>query len=121
MGSGKMPRSADDALAFTVELGVQVPVCEVDNRFWLDDHFEGGYVFKDTITLHVFRNEKQLVIKYGLASISGLGVADKALSLKATSRGQFSMEIPIGFAMGATNSPKPGMRGKFEMIAGPWV
>jgi len=121
MDSGKMPRSADDALAFTVELGVQVPVYEVDNRFWLDDHFEGGYVFKDTITLHVFRNEKQLVIKYGLASISGLGVADKALSLKATSRGQFSMEIPIGFSEGATNPPKPGMRGKFEMIAGPWI
>ena len=121
MDKGKMAHSADDALAFTVELGVQVPVYEVDNRFWMDDHFEGGYVYKDTITLHVFRNAKQPVVKYGLASLSGPGVADKTLSLKATSRGQFSMEIPIGFSEGTTNPPKPGMRGKFEMIAGPWI
>ena len=117
---GKMPRRSDEALAFTVELGVQVPVYEVDNRFWMDDHFEGGYVFKDTITFHVFRNDKETVVKYGLASVAGLGVAEDQLPLKSRSQGQFSLEIPIGFPEGADTPPAPGLRGRFQMIAGPW-
>ena len=119
--SGKMPHRSDEALAFTVELGVQVPVYEVDNRFWMDDHFEGGYVFKDTITFHVLRDDKDTVVKYGLASVSGPGVAQDPLQLKPGGKGQYSLEIPIGFAEGDDSPPKPGLRGRFQMIVGSWT
>ena len=33
--------TADTALAFALEIAIEVPLFEVDKKFWFDDHFEG--------------------------------------------------------------------------------
>ena len=117
---GKKLRPRDTALAFSIDLGVQVPVYEVDKRFWMDEHFEGGYVFSDTITFHVRRDARGTTVKYGLSSKLGSGVATRSLSPQQTEGVVSIFEIPIGFKKGARVVPKPGLRGRLQLIARPW-
>ncbi|MCX5761785.1 MAG: hypothetical protein NTW72_09835, partial [Gemmatimonadetes bacterium] len=41
------------SLAFVCELGVRTPDYEVDLRFWPDQHYEGGYLFRDALLLEI--------------------------------------------------------------------
>lgn len=116
----KTPRSRDTALAFAVDLGVQVPVYEVDRRFWLDEHFEGGYVFKDTVRFHVRPTTQRTTVRYGLTSESGAGEAARMMEPTATSDGRLRFELPLGFKAGTVNKPKPGLRGRLQVTVAPW-
>ena len=40
-----------NSVAFAMDLCVRVPGYEVDRLLFLKDHFEGGYLFRDTVTL----------------------------------------------------------------------
>ena len=37
------------SLAYGLTLGVRVPDYEVERKFWADGHYEGGYLFHDTV------------------------------------------------------------------------
>ena len=43
----------DPSLAYALDLGVRVPDYEVERRFWPDGHFEGGYLFRDTLIVQM--------------------------------------------------------------------
>lgn len=47
------------SLAYSVTLGVRVPDYEVDQKFWFDSHFEGGYLFRDALTVELTAPEKK--------------------------------------------------------------
>ena len=118
--SAKTERSRDTALAFALDLGMQVPVYEVDRRFWLDDHFEGGYVFKDVITFHLRPSAQKTTVRYGLASESGSGVAKRLLDSQDLGGGRLQFELPLGFKAGTANKPKPGFSGRLQVTASGW-
>lgn len=46
------------SLGFTIDIGILVPQYEVDNRLWFDDHYEGGYLFRDKINLEAIADDK---------------------------------------------------------------
>ncbi|MEJ2744487.1 MAG: hypothetical protein P8123_02195 [bacterium] len=48
----------DPSLSYALTLGVRVPDYEVDRRFWYDWHFEGGYLFRDTLTVKISKASK---------------------------------------------------------------
>ncbi len=116
----KTAESKDNALAFAIRVGVQVPLYEVDNRFWFDDHFEGGYVLDETITLKGRVAQGEAIVSYGLASTDGLGAATKRLSRTDLPNRGVRVEIPLGFAEGLRNPPMPGFRGRLILEATPW-
>lgn len=118
--SAKSERSRDTALAFALNLGMQVPVYEVDRRFWLDDHFEGGNVFQDIVTFHLRNTAQNTTVRYGLASVSGAGIANRPITPTDMGAGKLRYEIPMGFKQGAANKPKPGFRGRLRVTASPW-
>jgi hypothetical protein len=116
----KTQRSRDTALAFAVKLGVQVPVYEVDRRFWLDEHFEGGYVFDDTVRFHVRPTAQRTTVRYGLTSESGAGEASRMVAPATLTDGRLRFEVPLGFKVGASNKPRPGLRGRLQVTVAPW-
>lgn len=120
MKSAKGSTATDTALAFAVHVGIQVPAYEVDNRFWFDEHYEGGYVFDETITFHVRMRSGKVTIKYGLASRDGLGQANRAIRSQAEDGGILSVEIPLGFQRKTKKPPRPGFRGSLLIEATPW-
>lgn len=41
----------DDSLSYAVTIGVRVPDYEIDGAFWNRKHYEGGYLFRDTVII----------------------------------------------------------------------
>ncbi|MBX3382349.1 MAG: hypothetical protein KF864_02460 [Phycisphaeraceae bacterium] len=120
MKSAKTRESSDTALAFAVRVSIRVPMYEVDRRFWLDEHFEGGFVFDETITFHVRTAGDKTTVRYGLASERGVGEATKLADLTPLAGGGVRLEVPLGFAKGAAHPPRPGFRGVLRLDASPW-
>ena len=41
----------DDSLAYSLVVGVRVPDYEIDKKLWVDQHYEGGYLFRDAVVV----------------------------------------------------------------------
>ena len=103
----------DTALAFALGIAIEVPLLEVDQEFWFNEHFEGETLLNDTVTLHLRLRGGKATVRYGLRTKLG--------SCHATRRGALSdpgehdrmhLEIPLGFEKGMENPPRPGFRGR---------
>ena len=118
--SGK-PSKGDTALAFALEIAIEVPLFEVDQKFWFDEHFEGETLLNETVTLHLRRSGGRVTVRYGLRTAVGSGNATKPVALSdADEHGRVHLEIPLGFKEGAENPPRPGFRGRLLLTALPW-
>ncbi|MFA9461337.1 esterase/lipase family protein [Thiohalorhabdus sp. Cl-TMA] len=111
MRAGKGRDQGDTALAFALHVAVRVPVYEVDNRFWLDGHFEGGPVLQDTVTVHVRPDGRKTTIAYGLASRDGLGEARRRAGVQWETEQTARVRFPLGFAEDQRRVKRPGFRG----------
>ncbi len=117
----KADDARDTALAFAIQIGVEVPLFEVDNRFWFDEHFEGERLLHETITIHLRQSADRITIRYDLASTVGVGRAKGIAKLSAPDeKGCVHLSIPLGFKRGAANPPRPGFRGRLLLTASPW-
>lgn len=117
----KTKNSKDTALAFAIQIAVEVPVYEVERRFWFDDHFEGESLFRETVTIHVRRRAGRTTMKYGLAQEAGVGQANHDVELdQPKEQGPIHFEIPLGFEEDSDNPPRPGFRGRLLITASPW-
>lgn len=113
--------TGDTALAFALEIAIEVPLFEVDQRFWFDEHFEGETLVNETVTLHLRRSGGKATVQYGLRTDGGSGNATKPVALSAPDeRGARRLEIPLGFKKGLKNPPRPGFRGRLLLTASPW-
>ena len=124
--SGFLLRSAktntrDTALAFALEIAIEVPLFEVDQKFWFDEHFEGETLLNETVTLHLRRSGGTTTVRYGLRTAVGSGKATKLVALSdPDEHGHRRLEIPLGFKTGLKNPPRPGFRGRLLVTASPW-
>jgi hypothetical protein len=58
------------SLGFSIDLGVLIPEYEIENAWWLNDHYDGGYLYRDKINLEVTppRGEGLWRLRYGFDS-----------------------------------------------------
>ncbi|MBX3388490.1 MAG: hypothetical protein KF691_03430 [Phycisphaeraceae bacterium] len=110
----------DTALAFAVRVSIRVPMYEINERFWLDEHFEGGFVFDETVTFFVRPRANKTTIKFGLASKIGIGEVETEAEAKQISDKLLRIEINLGFLPEEKNPPRPGFRGKLRLDCAPW-
>ncbi|MDJ0686058.1 MAG: hypothetical protein QNJ84_15290 [Alphaproteobacteria bacterium] len=115
----KTLRSKDTALAFTISLGVQTPLYEVDRRFWFDDYFEGDYVFQDLVTFRVPTEPGDVSLSYGVRSVHGAEMADAPLQPADLDGGRLLYQLPVGFKTDTNPKPKPGFRGRLRLTVSP--
>lgn len=95
---------------FMIELGVRVPLFEVDRKFWFDEHFE-GFMYQEQITLAIRDN----TIRYGLSLKDGIGRAPHSATI-ITDGHQRRIYIPLGTAAKA----RPGFQGELELVVDHW-
>jgi len=112
--------SRDTALAFALEIAIEVPLFEVDQQFWFDEHFEGETLLNETVTLHLRRSRGKTTIRYGLRTDVGSGNATKPVASDPDADGLVHVEVPLGFKEGLRNPPRPGFRGRLLLTASPW-
>ena len=109
----------DTALAVALEIAIEVPLFEVDKKFWFDEHFEGETLLSETVTVHILPGEDYVL--YGLRTDLGSGYASKRGALSdADERGRQHVEIPLGFAKEVEDPPGPGFRGRLLLTVSPW-
>ena len=117
----KTANSGDTALAFAVRVAIKVPLYEVNQKFWFDHYFQGGFIIDETITFNIrFKANKFSSIKYSLASDRGIGEADKTPEIKDLGNGGLEIIFPLGFKEGDPNAPKPGFRGCLQLFTSYW-
>ncbi|MCO6413332.1 MAG: hypothetical protein J5I92_11345 [Thiogranum sp.] len=51
-------------VVFSLELAVSATGYTIDNRLWLDQHVEGEYLFRDTVTLKVTQTQGGFNVRY---------------------------------------------------------
>ncbi len=111
----------DTALAFALEIAIEVPLFEVNRKFWFDEHFEGETLLSETITLHLRQTGGKATVRYGLRTRVGVGHATKPVALSdPDEQGRMHLQIPLGFREGLKRPPRPGFRGRLLLTVSPW-
>jgi hypothetical protein len=104
------------SLAFGLTLGVRVPDYEVDHKFWVDQHYEGGYLFRDTVIMEITPPENEggsWQIAYDWQS-DHLGQATRSITPKALKSGKQEVVIPFD------SQTTPGIRGNLRFVVSAW-
>lgn len=104
------------SLAYSVTLGVRVPDYEIEAKFWPDKHYEGGYLYRDSVVIELFQPqapEDDWRIVYDWQS-DNLGKASKPLNFKELNDGKMVLPIPF------ESSTTPGIKGNLRFIVSGW-
>ncbi|MBA6411817.1 hypothetical protein H2508_01675 [Parahaliea sp. F7430] len=106
----KARHASDQALMFMVDIGLRVPLFEVNRKFWFDEHFE-GFMYQEQIALAI----RDQTIRYGLSQKDGLGRAPHKAEI-VEQAGKRVIKIPIGTSLNA----RPGFQGELELLVDSW-
>ncbi len=107
---------ARPSLAYSVTLGARVPDYEIERKLWVNEHYEGGYLFRDSIVIEMIppqREGQDWSVRYDWQS-DNLGAATQALAWNELKGGK--IEVPIEF----DNRMTPGIKGALRFIISPW-
>ena len=104
------------SLAYSMTIGVRVPDYEIERKLWINEHYEGGFLFRDSVVIEMVppqREGQDWSVKYDWQT-DQLGVATTALTWRPLKGGR--IEVPIDFDSGTT----PGIKGKLRFIVSEW-
>jgi PGAP1-like protein len=104
------------SLAYSMTLGARVPDYEVERRLWLNEHYEGGYLFRDSAIVEIFPPQNSTAdweVKFDWQSVNP-GKATTSLLPRPLNDKQLEFTIPFG------NDKHPGIRGSLRFIASEW-
>jgi hypothetical protein len=108
-------------LAYSVTLGVKVPDYEVDQKFWPNRHYEGQYLFRDSVVLEMTPPQADgddWKVAYDWQS-DNVGQSSTPVSARAL-RGQ-KVEVSIPFSTGDATPPRsPGITGTLRFVISAW-
>jgi hypothetical protein len=104
------------SLAYSMTLGVRVPDYEIEHKLWINEHYEGGYLFRDSVVIELVppqHDDGDWEVRYDWQR-DHLGQATTPLSIRALKHGK--VELPIAFASHTT----PGIRSTLRFIGSAW-
>ena len=97
-------------------LGVRVPDYEIDRALWVNEHYEGGYLFRDAIVFEMIPPPNpgdKWKLTYAWQG-QGLSPANTEIDAKTIKGGK--VEVRIDFDSGTT----PGMSGQLRFVIAAW-
>lgn len=104
------------SLAYGLTLGVRAPDYEVERKFWPDAHFEGGYLFRDTMVVEMIppsREGEDWQFNFAWQS-KNPGGARQSLTYKTLKTGKLQMKVPFG------GTAAPGISGQLRFLTSSW-
>ena len=108
-------------LSYSMTLAVRVPDYEVEKQFWPDRHYEGGYLYRDTIVIELkppARAGGDWQVFYNWQSRD---VAQATIPVAAEKLLAGKVEIDIPFATVDETPPRsPGLSGKLRFVISLW-
>jgi hypothetical protein len=113
-------------LAYSLMLGVRVPDYEVEKKLWMNEHFEGSYLFRNEVVLQMIapaNPQGKWQAKYAWQN-GGVAAADTAIDLTGLDAGRLAISIPfesVAVAADGTQQPAtPGIKGKVRLVVSAW-
>lgn len=103
-------------LAYTVTLGVRVPDYELNKRLWPDEHFEGGYLFRDEMHVRLTPPQSQGSKWQVDASWKGNEKPDTSLSVDSSDFVGGKLDIRRSFG----SDSAPGITGSIRFVVSEW-
>lgn len=107
----------DRTLSYSMDVRVRVPDYEKNNAFWPNHHYEGSYLFRDSLVVTMdppAANSEEWSVKYGWDS-NRVGVATRTLKPTALIEDKLRLEVEL-----PATASKPGISGKVVLIASAW-
>lgn len=107
----------DRTLAYSMDIRVRVPDYVKNNTFWPDQHFEGSYLFRDSLIISLTPpslGEVDWVVTMGWDSKS-VGETTRTLAAQEVIADKVRFEVPL-----PGDQKKPGIYGKVVLIASAW-
>jgi hypothetical protein len=114
-------------LAYSITLGVRVPDYEVESRLWFNEHYEGGYLFRDSLIIEMVppsSDDQKWKVMYSWQG-SGVAPADKEAEVAHLSTEKI-VSVSIPFNSVILNNDKnekpayPGLQGKMRFEISAW-
>ena len=113
-------------LAYAMTLGVRVPDYQVNKKFWLDGHYEGSSLFRDTLVIELAPPAaddatKKWQVQYGWQSASG-GRATVPIAYQQLQGGKMQVVVPLPASAGGTapSNKGPSISGKVRIEVSAW-
>lgn len=101
------------SLGFSVDLSVMVPEYEVDRKWFPDDHYQGGYLFRDKINLEVTpSSDGEWLLRYGFDSKTPNRATHQVDA--EHDNGIITFKIPIETRV------DPGIKATLKLVCSPW-
>lgn len=103
-------------LAYRLDLGIRVPDYEIDRKLWVNEHYEGSYLFRNSIALALTPpsdTAQEWRIKYGWQD-QGFSQADEKINPQDTTGGKVEVVIPF------ESKTTPGVTGNLRFVISPW-
>jgi hypothetical protein len=108
-------------LSYSMQIAVRVPDYEVNKQFWPDRHYEGGYLYRDTVVIELkppTRAGADWQVAYNWQS-KDVGQATKPVSIEKLKGGKVEIDIP--FATADETPPRsPGLTGRLRFVISLW-
>lgn len=108
-------------LAYSLTLGVRVPDYEVDQKFWPNRHYEGQYLFRDSVVLELTppqADDGDWAVTYDWQS-DNVGQSSTPIPTRGLKSGR--VEVTIPFATSDVTPPRsPGIAGKLRFLISEW-
>lgn len=114
------------SLAYSMTIGVRVPDYEIDKKLWIDEHYEGVTLFRNTVIVEMVpprSDAEKWKVKYGWQD-QGVAPADQEIDAAALASGGIQVEIPFEsytIERDGTKKPSiPGIKGKLRFVISQW-
>ncbi|MBC9250490.1 hypothetical protein A9179_09415 [Pseudomonas alcaligenes] len=106
----------DPSLTYSLIFNVRVPDYEIEQKLWVDQHFEGSSLFSNALQLKLLPPGDERVawqISYAWQN-QGFRLASEQLDIKKLAAGK--VEVKVDFDSGTT----PGIKGKLRFVVWAW-
>ncbi len=117
------------SLAYGMTLNVRVPDYEIDRRLWLNEHFEGGYLFRNSLMLSMeppranAPDDAPWNVKYAWQD-AGVALADTSIPAEQIAAQTIEVVIPFDSSTvgtdGSRKPTKPGVKGRLRFVIQGW-
>jgi hypothetical protein len=114
------------SLAYAMTLGIRVPDYEIDKKFWINEHYEGAYLFRNALVVEIFEpktpgDDPQVMYSWQDSGVQG--PKQKADFIPQID-GSLHIKIPFESAQASETSPEkpttPGVKGNVLLKISRW-
>lgn len=108
-----------NTLAYSMTLGVRVPDYEIDRKLWINEHYEGGYLFRNAVVLEMtppntLGDKWRITYAWQGTAINLTTEEIDANNIKGGNKVEVKISLP------SDGKTRPGIEGQLRFVVSTW-